>query len=65
MSAIDSSLSSATLGSQIGIAVAVKAKNVAKAQGAAMLSLLDSAMQVQQNTQPMPPNLGANLDVQG
>jgi hypothetical protein len=65
MSAIDSSMSSDTLAGQIGIAVAVKAKHVAEAQGAAVLSLLDSAMEVQQNSQPMPPHLGAKLDVRG
>lgn len=40
----------ATLGSDIQIAVAVKARDVVKAQGQAALSLLDSAVQFQRET---------------
>ena len=48
MSGIDSAiLSNAQLSSQIGTAVAVKAKNVAEQQGQAVLSLLQAAVDVQ------------------
>lgn len=66
MSAIDSSrLNSIFMANQIGIAVAVKSRNVQKAQAAAVLSLLDSAMEVQQQVRGFAQNSGTKLDVRG
>jgi hypothetical protein len=67
MSGIDSAiLSNAQLSSQIGTAVAVKAKNVAEQQGQAVLSLLQAAVDVQkQSVGGSPAHLGRTLDVRG
>ncbi|MCC7193186.1 MAG: hypothetical protein IT444_10440 [Phycisphaeraceae bacterium] len=53
------------MANQIGIAVAVKSRNVQKAQAAAVLSLLDSAMEVQQQVRGFAQNSGTKLDVRG
>lgn len=67
MSGIDASiLSQAQLSSQIGTAVAVKAKNVAEQQGEAVLSLLQAAVDVQkQSVGGSPAHLGRKIDVRG
>lgn len=65
MDGIDATiLSNAQLGQEIGIALAVKAQNVAKDQGQAALALLEQAAQIQQQTS-LEAHLGKRLDVRG
>lgn len=47
----------------IGVAVAKKSLDAAKQQGQAAISLLEGAVQMQQ--QSLNPNVGRNLDVTG
>ena len=54
----------ANLAAEIGIRVAVKAKNVAEEQGAAILSLLESAGDLSQSL-AAEPGKGNRLDVIG
>ncbi len=62
--AANSSSAPSTLAAEIGIRVAVKAKNVAEQQGAAMISLLESAGELSQSL-AAEPGKGTRLDVIG
>ena len=66
MNSIASASSNApsNLAAEIGIRVAVKAKNVAEQQGAAMISLLESAGELSQAL-ATEPGKGTRLDVLG
>lgn len=57
-------LSNAQLGNEVATRVAVKAQNVAKQQGQAMLSLLEGAMEIQQQSNASVSS-GGKLDVTG
>ena len=66
MSTIDSSgLQSAALAQQVSIAVAVKAQNTVRAQGDAVASLLQSALDSQRTIAAGGTTLGSLLDVRG
>lgn len=56
-----SALTQSTLAADIGMAVAKKSLDHQKQQGAAVLSLLDTAAQTA--TQPIQPGKGIDLDV--
>ncbi len=58
-----SAIQAAQTQQQIGVAVAKKSLDAAKQQGQAAISLLESAVQVQQ--QSLNPNVGRSLDVTG
>jgi len=61
-----SSLSQAQLGYEVGIAVAKKTLDAAKQEGAAVLSLLQSAVEVQQSGPGSSGNgLGGKFDIRG
>ena len=71
-SLVESQLASATLHQQISTRIAAKTLDVAKAQGQAAISLLDSAAQVAQSANTEKPTLtlgalasgvGQNLDI--
>lgn len=53
------------LAQQVSIAVAAKTLDAAKAQGQAVLSLLTSAVELQQQALPTEPGKGRHVDVQG
>jgi len=66
MSAIGSVSSTAVdLSSAVSVAVAVKSRDVAKAQGQAAVSLLESAVKLQNQVASVSSNLGNRLDVKG
>lgn len=66
MSAIDTSgLQSAELASRVSVAVAVKAKSAAKAQGEAVVSMLEDAARMQQQLASAAPHLGRRVDARG
>lgn len=66
MSAISSISSAAVdLSSAVSVAVAVKAKDVAKAQGEAAVSLLESAVKLQNQVASASTNPVKRLDVKG
>lgn len=66
LSGVDaSSLQNAALGQQIGIAVAAKGLDAAKAQGRAVVAMLDDAAQLQAQMANASPNLGRRIDARG
>lgn len=61
-----SSVSQAQLGFEVGVAVAKKSLDAAKQEGAAVLSLLQQAVELQQAAPAGPVNgVGEKLDVRG
>jgi hypothetical protein len=62
-SLIQSQMNSLQLGNKISTAVAVKAMDAAKMEGAAMLSLLEGAAEMAQNPQAQTGDVGQNLDI--
>lgn len=62
IAAAGTALSSAQLGNEIATKVAVKAQDISKQQGQAALSLLESAMEVQQQSIARA-NAGKGLDI--
>lgn len=60
--AAGTALSSAQLGNEVATKVAVKARDISKQQGQAVISLLESAMEVQQQSIARA-NAGHGLDL--
>ncbi len=59
-----SSLSQAQLAQEVGMRVAAKTLDAARAQGDAAISLLQAAAEIQQQTVPSAdPHMGTQLDV--
>jgi hypothetical protein len=60
-----SAFKQAELASNVSIALAKKSQDSAKAQGEAVISLLQAAVDLQKHTAPAEPGKGLGIDVQG